>query len=287
MQKKASQKQLECYTASLYQQILFLKSQKNLNSELLEIYKKIENISQKRAALGDTGELPILTSQTAQQQLQLQQMTYHQNYLIQLELLKQFLLDSTITDIADTALVVLENNLATIDLEQHPLVQQIDQNILANQAQSQVIKSQLLPQLYVGVQAQVVDRTFPNVGAQLGVNVPIFNKGIKSQVQANDLNTKILEQNKIWQLEQLQTQQRIAMHNIQQLQEQLIYLENSVLPTIQKQQILIEKAYQLGEIEYWNVLQNLQQIIAARQAYLQVVFQLNLAQVQYRYLEGE
>lgn len=287
LQKKASQKQLELYTASLYQQLLFFKSQQKLNSELLVIYKKINELAKKRAELGDTGDLPILASQNATQQLELQQMGTIQNYGVQFALLKQILLDSSLTDIADTALVAIKKDFISNDLENHPLVQQIDQNMVVNQAQSQVLKSQLLPQLFIGVQTQIVDRTFPNFGGQLGVNVPIFNKGVKSQVQANNLNVKILEQNKIWQLEQLQSQERIAIYNIQQLEQQIFYLENQVLPTIQKQQNLLEKSYQLGEIDYWNVLQNLQQIINTRQTYLQLVFQLNLAWLQYDYLGAE
>ncbi|MBL4649273.1 MAG: TolC family protein [Aureispira sp.] len=284
LQKEATQKQLERYSASLYQQILFLKSKQRLNEYLLATYRKIETIAQKRLDAGETSKLPVLATQTAQQQLELQQMSIRQNYLVQLEKLKQYLMDSTITDIRDTALVVLSNTLQSIDFEAHPLVKKIDQNIIVNNARSQVIQNQLLPQISVGFQTQIVQLQYPFFGGQIGVNVPLFKKGVKAEMKANELNTRILEQGKIWQIQQLNGQQKIAMKNIEQLQQQLAHVENTILPTLQKQQEFSETAYAIGELNYLNVLQGSQQIIMARNSYLQVVFQLNLAWINYQYL---
>ena len=284
LQKEATQKQLERYSASLYQQILFLKSKQRLNEYLLATYRKIETIAQKRLDAGETSKLPVLATQTAQQQLELQQMSIRQNYLVQLEKLKQYLMDSTITDIRDTALVVLSNTLQSIDFEAHPLVKKIDQNIIVNNARSQVIQNQLLPQISVGFQTQIVQLQYPFFGGQIGVNVPLFKKGVKAEMKANELNTRILEQGKIWQIQQLNGQQKIAMKNIEQLQQQLAHVENTILPTLQKQQEFSETAYAIGELNYLNVLQSSQQIIMARNSYLQVVFQLNLAWINYQYL---
>ena len=56
------------------------------------------------------------------------------------------------------------------------------------------------------------------------------------------------------------------------------------MPTLQKQQEFSEKAYAIGELNYLNVMQSLQQIIMARNSYLRVLFQLNMAWVNYEYL---
>jgi outer membrane protein TolC len=193
-------------------------------------------------------------------------------------------MDSTLTDIADTALVVWKRNVQAIDLAAHPLVEQIDKRKVANALQSDVIQSQLSPQLSTGVQLQGVDGTFPNFGAQIGLNVPLFGKGVKAQVEANTLNGKILDQTKAWQLQQLESQQRMLLQNIQLLQEQLTYCETVLLPTLQKQQELNQKAFSIGELDYLNVLQGLEQIIGVKRRYLQLVLQLNLAWVDYNYL---
>jgi outer membrane protein TolC len=283
-QKAATQKQLERSVANLYQQLLFLKSQQSLNQELLAIYNQTEEIAKKRAQVGETGAIPLITTQSAKQQIEWQQMTTIQNYRNQFILLQQFLMDSTLTDIADTALVAWKQQLEVIDLAAHPLIEQIEQNKIANELKSDVIQSQLLPKLTTGVQIQVVGGTFPNFGAQIGLNVPLFTKGVKAQVQANALNSKILDQNKTWQLQQLESQQKMVLQNIQLLEKQLAYFENTLLPTLEKQQELNQKAFAIGELDYLNVLQGLEQIITIRQRYLQLILQLNLAWVDYNYL---
>jgi len=283
-QKVVTQKQLQRSVASLYQQLLFLKSQQSLNKELLLIYNKTEEIAQKRAQVGETGAIPLLTTQSAKQQIEWQQMSTIQNYSSQFILLQQFLMDNTLTDIADTALVVWKQELGGIDLVAHPLVEQIEQQKVVNALQSDVIQSQLLPQLSTGVQVQVVGGSFPNFGAQIGLNVPLFSKGVKTQVQANELNHKILDQNKAWQLQQLESQQKMILQNIQFLEKQLAYFENTLLPSLQQQQALNQKAFSIGELDYLNVLQGLEQIIVAKRRYLQLVLQFNLAWVEYNYL---
>lgn len=284
LQKAVTQKQLERAVAALYQQLLFLKSQQGLNQELLLIYNKIEEIAQKRAKVGETGAIPLITTQTAKQQIEWQQMSTVQDYKGQLILLQQFLMDSTLTDVADTALIPWTQEFDAPDLTAHPLVAQIDKSKVANDLQSELIQSQLLPQLSTGIQLQVVDGTFPNFGAQIGLNVPLFSKGIKAQVQANELNSKILDQNKAWQLQTLESQQKMILQNIQLLKKQLDYFENTLLPSLQKQQELNQKSFSIGELDYLNVLQGLEQIIGVKRRYLQLVLQLNLAWVDYNYL---
>lgn len=283
-QKAVTQKQLERSVAGLYQQLLFLKSQQSLNKELLSIYNETEEIAAKRAKVGETGAIPLIATQSAKQQVEWQQMSTIQNYNNQLILLQQFLMDSTITDVADTALVIWVQQLETIDLTAHPLVAQIDQNKVANELRSEVIRSQLSPQLSTGIQVQVVGGTFPNFGAQIGLNVPLFAKGVKAQIQANTLNSRILDQNKTWQLQQLERQQKMILQNIQSIQKQLTYFENTLLPTLERQQDLNQKSFSIGELDYLNVLQGLTQIISVKRRYLQLILQLNLAWVDYNYL---
>lgn len=282
--KLATQKELERFMGSLYQQLVFLKSQQTIQQELLELYQQLEQIAQKRIEVGETGQLPLLATQSAKQQIQLQQMTTVQQYENQLLQLQQFLLDDTIDGVVDTMLTALEIPAQAIDLAKHPLVQQIDQNIIINQYQEAVIESQLLPQLSTSVQIQVVEQTFPNFGAQIGFNVPLFNKGVKAQVAANKLNAKILEQQKLWQLQQLNSQQKMILKNIQLLQKQVQHFEQVWLPTLQQQQQLNLKMYEVGEIDYLKTLQGLQQIINAKQSYLQILLQLNLNCISYRFL---
>ena len=124
-------------------------------------------------------------------------------------------------------------------------------------------------------------RGLPNFGGQIGVNVPLMSKNVKAEVKANELNNRILDQSRNWQIQQLDTRQKIALENIKELEAQIIHLEGVILPALQKQQAFMEKAFKIGELDYLNVLQSSQQIISIQKDYWQLLFQLNLAWIEF------
>lgn len=281
-QKEATQKELERYIAGLYQQILYSKSQQKLNLKLLAYYNNLEQLAQKKVDLGENNLAAVLALQTVQNELVLKGMQYEQSFLIQVEMMKEYLLDSSIVDIQDSTLSMPQQSIANYDTKQHPLVREIEQNIVANDKRKQLIEDQLLPQISWGFQTQMVDLNFPNFGGQIGVNIPLLNRNVKAEIKANNLNKRILEQSRNWQIQQLNSRQKIAMKNISGLEAQVNHLRDVVLPSLQKQQDFIEKAFRLGELDYLSVLQNTRQIILIENQYLQLLFQLNLAWIEYR-----
>lgn len=286
-QKEASQKELQRYVASLYQQLLYTKSRQQLNKQLVNSYKKIEQLAQKKVDLGEENAATVLSLQTAQYKLSLEAMKYKQHFRVQLEKLKEYILDSTITDIQDSVLSRPEQLIQTFDIKQHPLVQQIEQHITVNNAQKKLIQDQLLPQISWGFRTQMVQLDFPNFGGQIGVNMPLLSKNVKAELKANELDNRILAQNKNWQIQQLNSRQKIAIENIKEFEAQIKRLETVILPSLQKQQDFIEKSFQIGELDYLNVLQNSQQIISIQKDYWLLLFQLNLAWIEYNSIASE
>lgn len=274
--------QLERAVAQQYQQILFLKSQETLNVQLIGLYDSIVVIAERRAKVGETGRLPLLVTQTAQQQLALQQLQVQQQVATSLIDLQLLLYDSTITAIQDEGLQapLLENKPLT---NTHPLVMQLEQQQQVLQSRRAVIESQWLPQLNVGAQLQVVEGTFPNAGAQIGWTVPLFRKGLKAQLKGNELGQQQLMVQTAGFVQQIELEQKKAWQQVQALQEQVQYLEQEILPTLQLQQDLLRRAYALGEIDYLQVLQSLQQVLAARQQYFKLLLNLNLQWIDYQY----
>lgn len=283
-QKEATQKELQRYVASLYQQLLYTKNQQQLNRQLKDSYKKIEQFAQKKVDVGETSIAAVLALQTVQYELSLKEMKHKQYFRVQLEQLKEYLLDSTITDIQDSTLLMPQKLTQEYSLEEHLLVRQIDQSIVVNNARKKLIQDQLLPQISWGFQTQMIQLEFPNFGGQIGVNVPLLSKNVKAEVKANELNNRILEQSRNWQIQKLDTRQKIALENIKDLEEQINHLQGVILPALQKQQAFMEKSFQLGELDYLNVLQSSQQIISIRKDYWQLLFQLNLSWVDYQSL---
>jgi outer membrane protein TolC len=83
--------------------------------------------------------------------------------------------------------------------------------------------------------------------------------------------------------QQIELEQKNAWLQLQSLQQQIQYLETEILPTLITQQNLLRRSYQLGEINYLNVLQSLEQILATRQQHLELLLKLNLQLIDYQY----
>lgn len=282
-QLMAIELQLERAVAQQYQQLLFYKSQQTLNQQLLLLYDSIVVIANKRAQVGETGRLPLLTTQTAQQQLELQQLQWQQQLAAGLVDLQLLLYDSTVTAIKDSVLQAPPLSLLQNQASNHPLVRQLQQEQEVLQQRRAVLKSQWLPQLDMGVQLQVVEGTFPSAAGQIGWTVPLFRKGLKAQLQGNELQEKQLLLQATASTQQIELNQKKAWQQVQALQQQLNYLEQQVLPTLLLQQNLLQQAYAVGEIDYLSVLQSLQQVLEARQQYLALLLQLNLQWIDYQY----
>lgn len=282
-QLMAIELQLERAVAQQYQQLLFYKSQQTLNQQLLLLYDSIVVIANKRAQVGETGRLPLLTTQTAQQQLELQQLQWQQQLAAGLVDLQLLLYDSTVTAIKDSVLQAPPLSLLQNQASNHPLVRQLQQEQEVLQQRRAVLKSQWLPQLDMGVQLQVVEGTFPSAAGQIGWTVSLFRKGLKAQLQGNELQEKQLLLQATASTQQIELNQKKAWQQVQALQQQLNYLEQQVLPTLLLQQNLLQQAYAVGEIDYLSVLQSLQQVLEARQQYLALLLQLNLQWIDYQY----
>ncbi len=275
--------QLERAVAQRYQQVLFFKSQQQLNEQLLSLYDSIVVIATRRAQVGETGRLPLLTTQTAQQQLALQQLQTQQQIAAGLVDLQLLLYDSTLTDIADSLLQLPLLEDQSSREAPHPLALQLQQQQQILQNQRAVLESQWLPQLDVGAQMQLVEGTFPNAAGQIGWTVPLFKKGLKAQLRGNDLGQQQLAVQAQGLLQQIELEQKKAWQQVLALQQQVRYLEREVLPTLILQQRLLRRAYAVGEIDYLNVLQSLQQVLGARQQYLNLLLDLNLQWIDYQY----
>ncbi|MGH1337443.1 MAG: TolC family protein [Aureispira sp.] len=275
--------QLERAVSQHYQRILFLKSQEALQTEILTLYDSVVTIAERRASVGETGRLPLLTTQNAQQQLMLQLLQTQQLATASLIDLQLLLYDNTITGIQDSVLQTPSLEITSITPPDHPLVLQVQQQQQILITRRAVLKSQWLPQFDVGVQLQLVEGTFPNTAGQIGWTVPLFKKGLKAQLKGNDLGQQQLALQAVALTQTIKLKQKKAALQIYSLQQQVLYLEQEVLPTLLLQQHLLQRAYALGEIDYLSVLQSLQQVLNTRQQYLEWLLKLHLQWIDYQY----
>lgn len=284
LQKELTKQQLISWVTISYQQILHTKSKDKTHQKILAIYKEFERIAQQKMAVGETGKLPLLAAQTAISQLEAKIVQNNRELPIQLTQLHHWLLDESISNIADTSLIMLELDTTSQTVAQHPTVQILTQNIDIQQAQKKVIQSQLSPQISTGLRLQAIGSQLPFFGGQIGLNVPLFNKGIKTQMQAVDLGIQIQKEQVAWQEKELSHHRHQLKLQIEQQLEQLQLLEQNILPKLQEQVDLSAKAYRLGEIDYQHLLQHTKDLADIEYDYLDQLLWLNIRILDYQYL---
>lgn len=277
--------QLQQVVAQGYHTLVYYHHQQLLNQQLLSVYDSLLLLTRRRVEVGETGALPLVAAQTARRQLVLQQLQTAQQQQAALMNWRLLLNDSSIIGVVDSVLHPIPMPMdSTTAL--HPLSIQLQKQQAVTTAQRRVLEAQLLPQINTGLQIQMVEGAFPNVGGQIGVNVPLFNKGVRAQLQANDHAQTRLAQAEALQQQQIQLQRQNIWQQLNLQQQQLIYYRTELLPIIEQQVQYSRRAYALGEVNYLAVLEALKQSLLAQKNYLELVWQYNQLQVTYAYWLG-
>lgn len=281
------EQQVKRAVAQGYQTLVYYRHQQVINRQLMGVYDSLVLLAQRRAEVGETGVLPLLAAQSARQQLVLTQLAVQQQFQAALMDWQLLLNDGTLLGVQDSLLVPLPFPLASDALITHPLLLQLQQQQRATTAQKAVLETQLLPQLQTGVQLQLVEGTFPNVGGQLGFNVPLFNRGVRAQLRANERATARYQQALQLKTQQITLQRQQIHQQLMLLQQQLTYFQDTLLPTLRQQVAYSSRVYTVGEASYLAVLQSLEQYLTAQQQYLSLLWQYNHRQIDYKYWMGE
>jgi cobalt-zinc-cadmium resistance protein CzcA len=147
-------------------------------------------------------------------------------------------------------------------------------------------KAQLLPQINSGLRLQTAFGTFPLFGYQVGVNVPLFRRSYKAQIDAAKVGVMVQEA-------ALRTEQQELRRTISELRYHLEhqlhileYLEEDLSPIVQEQSEVNLPAYREGEIGYLEYLDGLEQVIRVKQQYLDALFQFNSLRIELDYWLG-
>lgn len=277
--------QVKQTVAQGYQTLVYYRHQQLINQQLLSVYDSLLLLTQRRAEVGETGMLPLVAAQTARRQLVLQQLQTAQLQQAALMNWRILLNDDRITGVVDSLLSPIPMPLDS-NTRLHPLSIQLQKQQAVTTAQRRVLEAQLLPQINTGFQVQIVEGVFPNIGGQIGISVPLFNKGTHAQLKANDKAQRRLAQAEVLQQQQIQLQRKNIWQQLHLQQQQLVYYRMELLPMIEQQVQYSRRAYALGEVNYLAVLEALQQSLLAQKNYLELVWQYNQLQVTYTYWLG-
>lgn len=153
----------------------------------------------------------------------------------------------------------------------HPILRLAEENIQTSTLETEVEKSKKIPTISLGYSNQSfsdLDQNRYN-SFQIGVGLPLFNRGINSSIEASKIKVDIAKQN--YNLQQTKMQQDFDMLNnqIKSYDEIVSDFEQSQIPASTDLQKTINRQLLEGEINFldWVILNN--QIIEVKTKFLE------------------
>lgn len=255
--------------AVVYVSMQNLEGKKSLLKENQTIYQQFLDKSNLRLKKGEANRSEVSTAIIQLKSIE------NQLKLVDVELKNasrkmKFLTNSSV-DIFPTIDDVNWNQLNTVQVsESHPTLKLAKENIATSNLESEIEKSKKSPVITVGYSNQSfsdLDQNRYN-SFQVGVGLPLFTRGIKSNIEASKVKIDIAKQN--YELQQMKLQQEFDVLTNQSATylEILNDFENNQLPASNDLQKTINRQLMEGEINFldWVILNN--QIIEVKSSYL-------------------
>jgi heavy metal efflux system protein len=301
LQLKIYQTELAANTKTSYYQLSFWIEEIRLLKELLAIYENVLKASALRYKTGETNALENYNAESKVNEIKAQLRNAEEDYRIELNRLKVFTADSSVTAIADTSLVEkqIQVNFDTAAIGANPTLAFIKQQIDIANREKAVEQSRLKPDFSVGYFNQSlvgyqtvngadkyygVGRRFQ--GVNLGISIPIFARAQKEKVKAAEVNRVRREAELTNYQYNLQAELTRLFGELQKQRVQISYYRNTALPQADLIINQAQKAFTAGEIGYYELTQSLNNAVIVKQEYTKLLNQYNQTVIAIEFIGG-
>lgn len=278
MNQNLTKAQLTKEVSDVFYRILTLQEKK----KVIEYISRLYGIFSDKASLRlKKGEANILEESTAeiqneQAKTQLNMLENDMNIAkLQLQLLLQS--DESYQPISDKPTMNVNLQVSEEVIQQHPELQYLNQQVKVNEAEAQLEKSKLLPELMVGYMNQSMKNLNNNRfnAVQVGVGIPLFTKGQRALAKA--AKTKVAISANEYQRKEIELKNRFVQQ-MNNYNNQLKVIESYEQKQLPKSEIIlktVQKQMEVGEIDYldWVILTN--QAIKTKVEYIENLERLN------------
>lgn len=257
-----------------------------LYETLVNLYKKMKQVAEKKFAAGETSVLEKTFAISKYEE----------------SMISKSQLEAELNLSKNTLALLLNNGNKSVDvvkpilqlpildsteINNNPLLSYYSNNIELKNKDLILSKKMYLPDFNVGYFNQQIDGAQGFQGFNIGINVPIFYRSTKANIKAAKIETEIaesqlngieLELNRLFQ-------KRINAFNKYQLEVEYYTSTGSLL-----EQQLIEfstKSYETGEIGYLEYLENIHQATLIKTHYLESLQAMNSEVIEIMYLIGK
>jgi len=241
-----------------------------LLKELDTLYTDFQKAAELRYKTQATSKIELLSVSVKYKELIVNLKKAEGNYLASLQILNQYLLYPTISDVSLDGLgkFTFVTDVETDSLTESPLLNFYTAGIDVAESEWKAEKANFLPKLDLGYKWQSVDGNSGFYGWEAGISLPLVFFAQSGKTKASKINYQIANQ----QFEQKQLEikasynQQISRYLI--LKQVIDYYENEALPLANEQIQATNLAYRLGSIDYVQFIQNTEAAIRIKEDFL-------------------
>jgi cobalt-zinc-cadmium resistance protein CzcA len=257
----------------------------NLLLETDNIFADYEKYADKKFQVGESSKLEKINASLQRKELKMQLAEANSQVLFYLTELQKWTRSNEPYQAPTKYDALPEINVSDSTLvKNHPVLQFLQQQIIAKELAIKSEKAKANPSFNLGVNTQSLDKENPFYYGSVGINIPLFRNGIKAKTQVAKLETEIAKK----ELEK--SQQELATIYLQQFQlqkqysEQLNFYKTEGLPMAETIVNSAQRLYKSGDIGYIEYTQNLKDANKIKTDYLIAMNNYNQTIINIQYL---
>ena len=262
----------------IFNNLNYLDKKKYLLEKMDSIYTQYFNRAELRLKKGETNLLEKATAENLKSQINIQLFNIKKDKEIVLQQLNLLINSKEYYTNKKEDFFIEKINFSENDINNHWIIQQLEQQKNIEQARLGVEKSKLQPYFSLGYN-NTAKRELGELmrlhNISVGFNIPIFNSGQKAIIEGQKVNQLIAENNKQIGMRELKRQFVELNGNYEKLKSQVDYYQQKGLKN--SEDIIKTANYQFykGEINFldWSILVN--QALDIQNLYIDKVKELN------------
>lgn len=270
--------QLTKEITDVFYKILVLQEKKKVLAYISQLYTHFAEKAALRLKKGEANILEESTAEIQKEQIKVQLNSLENDLSIsklQLQLLLQS--EQPYQPIADKPTMDVGLQISEDRIKQHPELLYLQQQIKVGEAEVQLEKSRLLPELLVGYTNQSMKNINNNRfnSVQVGVGIPLFTQGQRALAKAAQAKIAITENQ--YQRKEIELKNRLTQQIINYMNQQRI-IENYEQKQLPKSETILktaQKQMEVGEIDYLNWVILVNQAVKTKADYIDQLEKLN------------
>lgn len=301
-QTRIFQSQIAYQVKSVYYNLLYRVEQRRLNQQLVTLYERILRAADVRFKTGETNILEKYNANTRLQEAnaQMQQMQeYIKTHILQL---RQFTNNNAIENIQDTMLhektvtLLLDSSV----LSNNPELQGLRAQIEVASREIRVERAKLLPDFSIGYFNQSlvgqydvsgggskyygVGKRFQ--GIEAGISISLFARPQKARIRAAEISQQIQQAQVEAFYFGLNQRGTTLLSDLRRLRIQIDFFRNTALPQAELLITTSQKAFEAGELDYYQLSQSINNAVDVRRQYIETLNEYNQKAIELELLAG-